>query len=60
MAIKNRFGIKAGGRRVLGEDGPYEVREPAAPNGRNFDPKNGGLRIESTYFWNVYPEILIR
>jgi hypothetical protein len=34
--------------------------EPQAPYGDNFDVKNGGLRLENTYFWNVYPEILIR
>jgi hypothetical protein len=59
-ATKDRLGIKAKERRVLGEDGSYDLREPAAAYGRDFGPKNGSLRLESTYSWNVYPEILIR
>jgi hypothetical protein len=59
-ATKDRLGIKAKGRRVLEEDGSYEVREPAAAYGRDFGPKNGFLRPQNSYSWNVYPEILIR
>jgi len=59
-ATKDRLGIKAKGRRVLGEDGSYEVREPAAAYGRDFGPKNGSLSLENIYSWNVYPEILMR
>jgi hypothetical protein len=59
-ATKDRLGIKAKERRVLGEDGSYEVREPAAAYGRDFGPKNGSLSLENTYSWNVYPEILMR
>ena len=59
-ATKDRLGIKAKGRRVLGEDGSYELREPAAAYGRDFGPKNGSLSLENTYSWNVYPEILMR
>ncbi len=32
------------GRKVLGENGNYELREPEAPYKGNFDPKNGVLR----------------
>ena len=59
-ATKGQLGIKAKGRRVLGEDGSYELREPAAAYGRDFGPKNGSLSLENTYSWNVYPEILMR
>ena len=59
-ATKDRLGIKAKGRRVLEKDGSYEVREPAAAYGRDFAPKNTFLRLNNTYFWNVYPAILIR
>jgi len=59
-ATKDRLGIKAKGRRVLEEDGSYEVREPAAAYGRDFGRKNGALSLENTYSWNVYPAILIR
>lgn len=46
--------------QVMGESGSYEVREPAAAYGHDFGPKNGALRLENTYFWNVYHEILMR
>ena len=59
-ATKDRLGIKAKGRRVLGEDGSYDLREPTAAYGRDFGPKNGSLSLENTYSWNVYPEILMR
>ena len=59
-ATKDLLGVKAKGRRVLGEDEAYEVREPAAPYGGDFTPKNSSLRLNNTYFWNVYPDILIR
>ena len=54
-ATKERLWIKAKGRRVLGENGSYEVREPAAAYGRDFGPENGRLRLQNTYFWNVNP-----
>ena len=42
-----------------GEDGAYEVHEPAAPYGRDFGPRNSFLRLNNTYFLNAYPDILI-
>jgi len=57
---KDLLGIKAKGRRVMGEEGSYEVREPPAAYGRDFGPKNSSLSLNNTYFWNVYPDILIR
>ena len=40
--------MKGKGWRVLGENGPYEAREPAAAYGRDLGPKNGSLRPENT------------
>jgi len=59
-ATKERLGIKARGRKVLGENGTYELREPQAAYGDDFTPENGGLRVENTYFWDVYPEKSVR
>jgi len=59
-ATKDLLGIKAKGRRILAEDGADVVREPAAPYGRDFAPTNSSLRLNNTYFWNDYPDILIR
>jgi hypothetical protein len=36
----------------------FENRRPLT--GAILAPKNGALRLENTYFWNVYLEILIR
>ena len=58
-ATKDLLGIKVKSRRILAEDGSYAVREPAAPYGRDFAPENSSLSLNSTYFWNVYPDILI-
>ena len=52
---KERLGIKAKGRKVVGENGRYELREPAAPYKGYFGTENGVLRLENTYFWNDFP-----
>ena len=49
---RERLGIKAKGRRVLGDNGRYELREPKAAYKTDFDPKNSVLSFENTYFWN--------
>ena len=49
---KERLGIKAKGRRVLGGNGAYELREPAVSYMGDFEPENDSLSPENTYFWN--------
>ncbi len=49
-ATKKRLGIRAKGRKVFRNNGAYELREPAAPYKGVFDPENGLLRLENTYF----------
>ena len=51
-ATKERLGIKAKGRRVLGNNETYELREPEVPYWVNLDPENDVLRLENTYFWS--------
>jgi hypothetical protein len=46
------YGIKAKGRQVVGMNGTYELREPAAPYSGNFDGENSPLSVENTYFWD--------
>jgi len=29
------------------------------PYGEDFEVKNGGLRLENTYYWNIFPGISI-
>ena len=56
---KAGLGIRAKGRRVRGHEKAYELREPQAPYGDDFDLKNGGLRFENIYLWNIFPDISI-
>ena len=42
-ATKSILGIKAKGRKIIGEEKSFELREPAASYGINFAPKNGLL-----------------
>jgi len=51
-ATIKRLGIKAKGRKIVGSNKSYELREPAFPYGGNFTPENGLLRLQNTYFWN--------
>lgn len=51
-ATKGRLGTKAKGRRVLGQNGAYELREPELPYKTNFDSENAVLTSKNTYFWN--------
>jgi putative transposase len=50
-ATKERLGIKAIGREIVGADGSCELREEEASYRTVFDPENGGLRQENTFFW---------
>lgn len=50
-ATKEKLGIRAKGREVVGGDGGYELREaPAAYKGILGCEKNV-LRLENTHFW---------
>ena len=55
VATKERLGIKAKGRKVLGQDGTHELREPPAPYKGHFGTEKGLLRPENTYYWNASP-----
>ena len=50
-ATKNLLGIKAKGRKIIGSEKSYELREPAASYGGNFTPENGPLSHKNSYFW---------
>jgi hypothetical protein len=50
---KEKLGIKAIGREVIGADGFYELREPETPYDTNFGFKNVGLRQENTFYWEI-------
>jgi len=47
-----------GNKSQKNEEG-YQLREPSIPYGNDFEVKNGGLRLENAYFWNIFPDISI-
>ena len=44
-----------GTKRSIQTDGIGPWRELRTPYGEDFEVKNGGLRLENTYFWNIFP-----
>lgn len=50
---KERLGIKAVGRDVIGANGSYELREPETPYEANFSLESEGLRQENTFYWDI-------
>ena len=50
-ATKKKLGLRAKGRKVVGEGGSYELRESAAAYKGIFDYGNAGLRPQNEYFW---------
>lgn len=55
-ATQEKLGIKAKGRKVVGNSEGYELRERQSSYDDVFDPKKGTLRLKNAYFWNVYPD----
>ena len=49
---KAKLGIKAVGRKIMGNDETYELRESADPYNAIIDGKNSGLRQQNTFFWD--------
>ena len=49
---KEKLGMKAHGREIIGRDGTYQLREASKPYGYHFDHKNDDLRLENGYFWD--------
>jgi putative transposase len=52
MMTKEKLGIKAKGREVVGEDGSYALRESPAPYNSILGYENDVLRPENAYFWD--------
>jgi hypothetical protein len=51
---KERLGFKAKGRQVRGDNQSYELREPASTYSLNFTPENDTLKLDNTYFWDIF------
>ena len=50
---KEKLGIRAIGREVIGADGSYELRDPEIPYKAVFGPQNDDLREENAFFWEL-------
>jgi len=51
-ATIKKLGNKAKGRKIVGSEKSYELREPGVPYGANFTPENGLLSLQNTYSWS--------
>ena len=49
---KERLGIKAVGREVMGGEGSFELREMEVPYEANFTPEKADLSQENGFFWD--------
>jgi len=49
---KERLGIKAVGREVMGKERFYKLRESEVPYEANLDTENSDLKQENTFFWD--------
>ncbi len=58
-AVKSMLGglVRGGKVNKIGEG--YQLREPEVLYGDDFEVKNGGLRLENNYSWNIFPDISI-
>lgn len=59
MATKEKLGIKAKGREVIGVSGGYELRESSAPYKGNSGHENAVLKPQNVYFWEDISRISI-
>jgi len=50
---KEKLGIRAMGREVIGADEFYELREPETSYKADFGLENAGLRQQNSYFWDL-------
>lgn len=50
---KEKLGIRATGREVIGADGSYVLQESEAGYEANFSTKNVRLREKTTFYWDV-------
>ena len=53
--IKEKLGIRAKSRKVVGSEDLYHLREAQAAYNSNFIPENGVLSGKNTYIWNDSP-----
>ena len=50
--IIKKFGALATGRKMIGENDGFQLREPSETYNAVFDTKNEDIGAENSYFWN--------
>jgi len=53
LETKAKLGAKAIGRRELGNNQGYELKEPQSPYNRVFDPEKCSLRLKNDHIWKI-------
>ena len=56
LKAHDELGIMATGRKIVNQDGVYELRESQTPYSTLFDPKKCNLRPKNSYFWKVFAD----
>jgi REP element-mobilizing transposase RayT len=56
--VKNDLGIRARGRKVVGETDDFVLREPGAPYDSLFETEKDDIGLDNDVYWDNYPEIL--
>ena len=51
--VKEKLGLKAMWREIVGANGSYELREPTAAYDLVFDAPNGDLKQKNAFFWDI-------
>ena len=57
VATWESLGIKASGRKVIGKDDSYQLREETVPYTTDFEGQIGLLRPQNEYYWDDSLEI---
>ena len=55
--IKKKLGLRAKGRKILENDGGFQLREKTVSYIANFDSKNDNIGGQNTFFWDVNHEV---
>lgn len=53
--IKDTLGIRAKGRKIIANDGHFQLREKMKTYQTNFDGENGNIDIKNAYKWDINP-----
>jgi hypothetical protein len=53
--VKNDLGIRARGRKMVGETDDFVLREPGAPYVSLFEAENEDIGLDNGVCWNNYP-----